>query len=397
MEQIAQNTQNICDIDYDIDYIKDVIKWLEVISSIELTVESHDVWFEDAEELAEFEICDYILFEIKQCFETMYINELLRGAIRDDSDSDSDSINELTKQIEELCSSENQIEQRTSAWYKHALSVITASEIGDLFGNQKAARAKLLQTKLLSEPPIRNQSLATISEYMSPFDWGIRFEPVVKQIYEYINKGANIRELGRITSKRYGCCSASPDGILYYPTCKEKHGNLIEIKCPVTRIPNENKIPKDYYHQMQMQMFCTERKKCQFVEAVISSPYKSGYAGERCSPSGLNGTILLINKNGQYQYKYLEINKYYENDLRSCGILQDNEILIEIIPWSLTDWIEQTVEYDENWWIEAKPLIDKFWEDVAAAKQNSVVQEKNLAVLKKKSFEFTLVKMDGQT
>lgn len=381
--------------DIDPVYLKSLIQWLSDISSIELNEESHDEWFENATKTKQFEICDYLLYEIEECFEQLYIASLtkeLQGVnIASASTSTStntlisihpvvqkDTINlSITEQINELCSAE-QIEQRTPAWYTQALFILTASEIGTLFGNQKVARAKLVEAKCASEPPIRNQQLAVRSIYMSPFDWGIRFEPVVKQIYEYINKGAKIFELGRLVSKQHIHCGASPDGIIFHKN-SDKHGYLIEIKCPVSRIPNEKKIPKEYYHQMQMQMFVAQRPACQFVEAVFSSPYKSGYApknneGERFSPGGMNGTIALlyVKNTGKYIYRYSEINS--EIPSTSLWYLEGNETsidfeLIELIPWSLTEWIEQTVKYDPMWWKEAEPLVDKFWKDVQLKRQ----------------------------
>lgn len=71
-------------------------------------------------------------------------------------------------------------------------TIISASELGKLFGSPRE-RAKLVVSKTVPYPE-RNQPLAVLSDYMSAFDWGIRFEPVVKQIYED-KYGTIIKEL----------------------------------------------------------------------------------------------------------------------------------------------------------------------------------------------------------
>ena len=69
---------------------------------------------------------------------------------------------------------------------------------------------------------------------MSAFDWGIRFEPVVKQIY--VEKyGTTLKELGRLHHPVNPMCTASPDGLVYHCPRGQRTGRLIEIKCPVTR------------------------------------------------------------------------------------------------------------------------------------------------------------------
>ena len=136
----------------------------------------------------------------------------------------------------------------------------------------------------------RNQSLATLSSRMSAFDWGIRFEPVVKQIYEY-KYGTTIKELGRLYHQTDKRCAASPDGLVYNCPKNERTGRLIEIKCPVTRII-DGKIPKDYYAQMQMQLHVTGLQLCDYVEAVFSSKYNN--TPEREGVSLYNGFIAVI-------------------------------------------------------------------------------------------------------
>ena len=143
-----------------------------------------------------------------------------------------------------------QLVQRTPEWYQQMATIISASELGKLFASARE-RAKLVLSKTVPYPE-RNQPLAVMSEYMSAFDWGIRLEPVVKQIYE-ARYGVTVKELGRLSHPMDPRCMASPDGLVYHCPLNQRTGRLIEIKCPVTR-EIDGTIPKDYYAQIQMQL-----------------------------------------------------------------------------------------------------------------------------------------------
>jgi hypothetical protein len=259
------------------------------------------------------------------------------------------------KEMDELCARE-QVEQRTPEWYAQTASVISASELGTLFGPARARAQMVLAKTRLPEP--RNQNLACSSDRMGPFDWGIRFEPVVKQIYCY-KYHATIKELGRLVDLEDKRCTASPDGLVY---TGPRAGRLIEIKCPVTREP-DGIVPKDYYIQMQMQMRVTGCKACDYVEVQFISPYSKDV--NRIGPGQYSGEIALIyNKdNTSMRYEYGPVN----GEVVPC--LEKNEMLLERIPWSVYSWQEQIVLQNQDWWPGIKPAIDAFWLDVEKAKK----------------------------
>lgn len=252
-----------------------------------------------------------------------------------------------------------QIEQRTTEWYTQMATVISASELGNLFASARQ-RAKMVVSKTIPYQH-RNQQLALTSNRMSAFDWGIRFEPVVKQIYEY-KYGTTIKELGRLYHQTDKRCAASPDGLVYNCPKNERTGRLIEIKCPVTRII-DGKIPKDYYTQIQMQLHVTGLQICDYVEAVFSSKYNSMI--EREGPTLYNGFIAVLKKQELY-YAYSPIN------VESWTPVTEDEI-IEIIPWKLVQWCEQMVVRSDEWWTSIVPMIDAFWEDVEKAKRGEFI------------------------
>ena len=283
--------------------------------------------------------------------------------------------------IEELIQ-RKQTEQRTPEWYAQMATIISASEISQLFSSPRQ-RAKLVVSKTVPYPS-RNQSLAVPSDHMSAFDWGIRFEPVVKQIYEYKYKTI-IKELGRLTHRTDPRCSASPDGLIYYCPKQERTGRLVEIKCPVTR-EIDGSIPKEYYNQMQLQLHVTGLKECDYVEAVFASAYN--FMEQKQGPGEYNGIIALVRyaevKNGQdFYYVYSPVNV----DAEWTPDLAEGEDCVELIPWRLFQWSEQVVQRSEEWWTSIQPMIDAFWKDVERAKQGDFVIPESTRAPKRKKEE----------
>jgi len=257
-----------------------------------------------------------------------------------------------------------QLEQRTTEWYQQMATILSASELGKLFASPRE-RAKLVLSKTVPYPD-RNQPLAVLSDYMSAFDWGIRFEPVVKQIYE-AKYGTIIKELGRMSHQTDPRCMASPDGLVYHCPLNQRNGRLIEIKCPVTR-EIDGTVPKDYYAQMQMQLHVTGLSICDYVEAVFSSKYNQLAIKE--GPSVYSGFIALIRYaepkgNQEFYYEYSPLNV----ELDWTPERKEDEEIVEITPWRLYQWSEQMVKRSEEWWMALQPVMDAFWADVEKAKR----------------------------
>lgn len=282
-----------------------------------------------------------------------------------------------------------QIEQRTPEWYAQMSSILSASELGNLFASART-RAKLVVSKTIPYRS-RSQPLATHSNSMSAFDWGIRFEPVVKQLYEF-KYGVTIKELGRLIHPTYNKCSASPDGLIYSCPKNERAGRLVEIKCPVTR-EIDGSVPKDYYAQIQMQLHVTGLRACDYVEAVFSSKYNN--MPEKVGPMLYNGYIALIRyneisdatNNQEFYYVYSPVNAL--NDW--TPEIKEDEELVEITPWRLNHWHEQIVTRSEEWWSSIKPIIDVFWEDVEKAKRGEFVVPESSRPPKKQKVEQCMI------
>ena len=297
-----------------------------------------------------------------------------------------------SKEILDELLNRKQIEQRTPEWYAQMNSIISASELGNLFSSPRI-RAKMVVSKTLPYEP-RNQQLAVPSDSMSAFDWGIRFEPVVKQIYE-LKYNAIVKEVGRLYHQVDKRCTASPDGLVYESENDKKTGRLVEIKCPVTRVI-DGSIPKDYYAQMQMQLHVTGLKICDYVEASFSSKYNN--LNEREGPGLYNGYIALIRYaemkgNQEFYYIYSPVNI----NMDWLPVVNDDEEIVEIIPWRLIEWCEQIVTRSEEWWASMKPIIDNFWQDVEKAKCGEFSIPESTRVKKPKEDKCIIVfKMDAE-
>ena len=251
-----------------------------------------------------------------------------------------------------------QIEQRTEEWYSETKNMITASEIAGLWKGA-GTRAALVLSKIpkLDAPVITKQG-ALRREHTGPMDWGVRYEPVVKQILEE-SLGAKIQELGRIRHRSVARVAASPDGLFIECTKQpELIGSLVEIKCPPTRIIND-KIPFDYWCQMQLQMEVCDRPSCEFVEVKFKE-----FVDERPG-SGPNGWITLEGNSETMELRYLYSALGAEKPLPVSG---GDWVLIEAYQWEAVKVRRVTVKKDDAWFPGAQPELEAFWKDVAAAR-----------------------------
>lgn len=341
-----------------------ITEWLTLVEHWLSPPEDHvqlEQWLESADELAysyEFSDTDERLVEeILRCYEIQFRRRLELG-LRPTGNSGP-----TTEQLEELIT-RKQTEQRTEAWYRQMSEIISASELGQLFAAPRQ-RAKLVLSKTIPYTP-RNAPLAVYSDQMSAFDWGIRFEPVVKQIY--IEKyGTILKELGRLHHPTHPTCTASPDGLVYHCPHGIRTGRLIEIKCPVSR-EIDGTIPKDYYTQMQMQLHVTGLRQCDYIEAEFASLYQS--IPPKQGPTEYSGTIALVftrnpDGSGIFDYRYGPVNGPVDWE----PMMEDHEEVVERIPWRLMRWSEQVVARNEEWWEALQPVLRTFWEDVERAKR----------------------------
>jgi hypothetical protein len=275
-------------------------------------------------------------------------------------------------------------EQRTPEWYIQASKLLTASELGGLFGSPRA-RGQLVMAKAVPPTPEDierrcSKPLTCLSQHMSPFDWGIRFEPVVKQIYEHRHH-VQIADLGRLVHPRDSRMAASPDGLIAVADVNnaaavKRLGALVEIKCPITREIENDKVPADYYTQMQLQLEVTDVDVCYYVEAKFRSTAPSRYLTAEGAGmfSGVIWLVEHLDPNTQKEtrrYVYGPVG--YDGEDPPCHMTGQHDYVIERIPWTLMGWHEMEVRRSADWWTALQPRLEVFWEDVEKARAGEFI------------------------
>lgn len=271
------------------------------------------------------------------------------------------TIEERKAQIAILCA-RPQVEQRSEAWYKQTANVLTASEFSTLFSSARQ-RGNLIQTKVNMIPKEYLRQLAFPTSEISALTWGIRFEPVIKQILEK-KWSAEIKDLGRLTHPTDEHLAASPDGLIISTPHRDKLGRLIEIKCPFSRKIGGD-IPFDYWVQMQIQMECAEVDECEYVEAEILS-LRSDMPTVDLTACQYKGTILLwMNEtDGRYDYEYIGLDTKHEEHL-----LREGWKIVETIPWGIHKLHTKVVQRDRTWFQSTEPWRQSFWTDMERARK----------------------------
>jgi hypothetical protein len=259
-----------------------------------------------------------------------------------------------------------QIPQRSPEWYLQFGKVLTASEFSALFSNNKRRR-DLAQSKAV--PPIEPSSPyrhACPTSEMSALGWGIRFEPVVKQLLEYRDK-CSIYEPGRLNHPTNTHLAASPDGLIQTSSNPQQVGRLVEIKCPYSRTIG-GEIPSDYWIQMQIQMEVADVDECEYIEVDLISK-KANQGAVDLSETTYQGNVYLLQQQVEegkpFDYKYV----YGEIGSSTMPSFPEGYKCIETIPWGLKQWHRKIVSRDRTWYEGTKPWQEAFWRDVEAIKQ----------------------------
>lgn len=260
-----------------------------------------------------------------------------------------------------------QIPQRTPDWYAQGKRVLTASEFATLFKTPRAVSQMVLSKSATEEEAAAAAAaaaatpprLACMTCEMGPFDWGIRFEPVVKQVLQE-RWGATIVEAGRLVHPKDPLLAASPDGLILEAADPARVGRLLEIKCPITRAVGEG-VPFEYWCQMQIQMEVTDIDECEYVEVKIQSLQK--HATDLSGGGPPDGTLWLFQEPApscQMIYAYTAAQKE-EFEARGWDC-------VETIPWRVETFVRELVVRDRAWFAGTEAARAKFWADVASAR-----------------------------
>ena len=138
--------------------------------------------------------------------------------------------------------------------------MITASDVATALGvNKYQSINSLIKKKITPETKISGGSFAT--------DHGNKYEDEARFIFGERFK-LKTWEIGLFQHPQISWLGGSPDGIA-------SDGNLIEIKCPVTREITHD-IPSHYYPQVQICMEILDRPACYFIQYKPSNYFQNG-------------------------------------------------------------------------------------------------------------------------
>lgn len=270
--------------------------------------------------------------------------------------------------VEEILS-RPQIVQRSEEWYADKTQALSASQFSTIFKGGRTRGQLVLEKAGKLEKPDYVQRHCCHSSIMTPFDWGIRFEPMVREIYMAMTH-TKVSEVGRLRHPTDKRLSASPDGIVSEDENPEQPylSRLVEYKAPVTR-NIDNTVPSDYEYQMKLQMEVADVKECDYFEVRFQSTYNKPLEYTPLENPLYYGVICLIQDKEtdrwlRYEYSPLNTTEFQPT-------LAPNETISEIIPWKMEKYFMKTMVRDPQWFLSVQPDIDSFWTDVEAAKNDT--------------------------
>ena len=149
--------------------------------------------------------------------------------------------------------------QRSESWFSARKGIITASRIAAAIGvNPYQTRQELIR-----EMVRENHGLESEFQGNAATEWGAYHEDIAKDELES-QFGFEIQPCGLFTVKDSNV-GASPDGLV-------NKDSTVEIKCPYSKREEEepefNTLSEQpqYKAQVQLQLYCTNRKTCYFYQ-----------------------------------------------------------------------------------------------------------------------------------
>lgn len=169
------------------------------------------------------------------------------------------------------------IQQGGEEWLKARLGKVTASRVKDVLtkgrGNTPSKTAESYMMEIIAEVLTGESKPFFENDAMR---WGTETEPQARSMYEVNNDFVTVREVAFIEHNEF--VLVSPDGLI-------GDDGLLEIKCPNTTTQIKRALSDDYsadYRaQIQMQLWVTDRKWCDFVSFDPRLDCDAGYLQQR--------------------------------------------------------------------------------------------------------------------
>jgi putative phage-type endonuclease len=276
------------------------------------------------------------------------------------------TLNKMESKIRSLIERYGSNDQRTDAWHTKRGTMLTASEIWKGLKEASASsRHELIMSKLIPRTYSEGSGARALV-------WGTRFEPVAKSIYCKMQGNIEIVDTTCVPHPKYDFLGASPDGIILTKDPEDfRYGKLVEFKCPISRIfSNETPVPNAYYHQMQLQMECTELEECEYIEMGFKDMTYSSWMD---STAEIKSFFAVSDDDKQVIYKDID-------DIRDVPswrreILKDDGDRWTIIYWALNSWRAKTIEHDKNWIHDNIGSLKNIWDEVTTHRNAGTTPE----------------------
>lgn len=158
----------------------------------------------------------------------------------------------LSNKTKKLLARQLKFPQKSIEWLNARYNLITSSDVAAVIDcNMHESSLELLKRKCssLTETPLLTSN---------SIQWGEKFEPIARDIFESITE-EKVTECGLVIHEKYKWLGASPDGVL-------NNAKLLEIKCPYHRRIVYGSIPYYYWIQVQIQMECCDANETYFLQ-----------------------------------------------------------------------------------------------------------------------------------
>jgi putative phage-type endonuclease len=260
----------------------------------------------------------------------------------------------IQEKVKSLIETYGHDDQRTAAWHAKRGEMLTASEIWKALPDASVAQKhEIIMSKLVPRPRTEGPGPRALV-------WGTRLESVAKAIYCDYNGGTQIVDTTCVPHPTVPFLGASPDGITLTADPEDyRYGRLVEFKCPISRdFDLTTPIKPEYYHQMQLQMECTQLHECDFVEFKFKEANYSAWVDSKVQYKG----FYAVYEDG-VQVKYRDLYDTRDVPLWRKEELEEPEKW-DIVYWVLEKWQTKPVSHDPSWLSTNIQSLTEVWNTV---------------------------------
>jgi hypothetical protein len=287
--------------------------------------------------------------------------------------------------------------QQSLEWHKEKRDLLTASEFGCILDSRRLGILRSKIVNKLTDGELPQNVFLSRDGKLNASAWGIRYEEVVRRLYEKANGCNVLAGIPRLRHPQLGFLAASPDGlVLDGPTA----GRLVEIKAPLSRDLEEDVVPQDYYCQMQIQMEVCGAQSADYCECRLGVAKDGNWSDiSRNKGPSFVGSVAVVGSRDDYKTWSHKYSPLFPNNEEGRALAlawrptivekptitvpdaednymyeptPDEIVVVEILEtqvWEVIDWQIITVPRNTRWWsLVGLPEYERFVSDVMSAR-----------------------------